>query len=230
MPQYSLPINQWSQADQPREKLRDKGARFLSDAELLAIVIGSGTQQISAVGLSKILLSGVRNNLNKLGKCTLAQLTNYKGIGEAKAIKIMATMELGRRYKSTSVEDQAEMASSTSVFELMQPILGSLDHEEFWVLYLNNAHRLISKSQLSKGEITAALVDKRLLFKRALEVGAVALILIHNHPSGKIEPSTFDLRLTNTLKTAAKTLDIKVLDHLIVTEKTYFSFADENLL
>lgn len=230
MPQYSLPINQWSQADQPREKLRDKGARFLSDAELLAIVIGSGTQQISAVGLSKILLSGVRNNLNKLGKCTLAQLTNYKGIGEAKAIKIMATMELGRRYKSTSVEDQAEMASSTSVFELMQPILGSLDHEEFWVLYLNNAHRLISKSQLSKGEITAALVDKRLLFKRALEVGAVALILVHNHPSGKIEPSTFDLRLTNTLKTAAKTLDIKVLDHLIVTEKTYFSFADENLL
>lgn len=230
MPQYSLPINQWSQADQPREKLRDKGARFLSDAELLAIVIGTGTQQISAVGLSKILLSGVRNNLNKLGKCTLAQLTNYKGIGEAKAIKIMATMELGRRYKSTSVEDQAEMASSTSVFELMQPILGTLDHEEFWVLYLNNAHRLISKSQLSKGGITAALVDKRLLFKRALEVGAVALILIHNHPSGKIEPSTFDLRLTNTLKTAAKTLDIKVLDHLIVTEKTYFSFADENLL
>lgn len=126
MPQYSLPINQWSQADQPREKLRDKGARFLSDAELLAIVIGTGTQQISAVGLSKILLSGVRNNLNKLGKCTLAQLTNYKGIGEAKAIKIMATMELGRRYKSTSVEDQAEMASSTSVFELMQPILGAL--------------------------------------------------------------------------------------------------------
>ena len=230
MPQYSLPINQWSQADQPREKLRDKGARFLSDAELLAIVIGSGTQQISAVGLSKILLSGVRNNLNKLGKCTLAQLTNYKGIGEAKAIKIMATMELGRRYKSTSVEDQAEMASSTSVFELMQPILGTLDHEEFWVLYLNNAHSLISKSQLSKGGITAALVDKRLLFKRALEVGAVALILIHNHPSGKIEPSTFDLRLTNTLKTAAKTLDIKVLDHRIVTEKTYFSFADENLL
>ncbi|MBT7850377.1 MAG: DNA repair protein RadC [Formosa sp.] len=230
MPQYSLPINQWSQADQPREKLRDKGARFLSDAELLAIVIGSGTQQISAVGLSKILLSGVRNNLNKLGKCTLAQLTNYKGIGEAKAIKIMATMELGRRYKSTSIEDQAEMASSTSVFELMQPILGSLDHEEFWVLYLNNAHRLISKSQLSKGGITAVLVDKRLLFKRALEVGAVALILVHNHPSGKIEPSTFDLRLTNTLKTAAKTLDIKVLDHLIVTEKTYFSFADENLL
>ena len=230
MPQYSLPINQWSQADQPREKLRDKGARFLSDAELLAIVIGSGTQQISAVGLSKILLSGVRNNLNKLGKCTLAQLTNYKGIGEAKAIKIMATMELGRRYKSTSVEDQAEMASSTSVFELMQPILGTLDHEEFWVLYLNNAHRLISKSQLSKGGITAALVYKRLLFKRELEVGAVALILIHNHPSGKLEPSTFDLRLTKTLTTAAKTLDIKVLDHLIVTEKTYFSFADENLL
>ena len=229
MPQYSLPINQWSQADQPREKLRDKGARFLSDAELLAIVIGSGTQQISAVGLSKILLSGVRNNLNKLGKCTLAQLTNYKGIGEAKAIKIMATM-VGRRYKSTSVEDQAEMASSTSVFELMQPILGSLDLEEFWVLYLNNAHKRISKSQLSKGGITAALVDKRLLFKRALEVGAVALILIHNHPSGKIEPSTFDLRLTNTLKTAAKTLDIKVLDHLIVTEKTYFSFADEKML
>lgn len=230
MPQNSMTIKNWSEADQPREKLRDNGARFLSDAELIAIIIGSGTQDVSAVDLAKIMLSSVQNNLNEVGKLSLAQLTSFRGIGEAKAIKIMATMELGRRYKESSTKHQPKITSSASVFELMQPLLGSLDHEEFWVLYLNNSNKVLTKIQLSKGGITATVVDTRLLFKKALEVGAVALILVHNHPSGGLEPSHSDRNLTEKLKIAAKTLDIKVLDHLIVTEKTYFSFADENLL
>lgn len=230
MPQNSMTIKNWSEADQPREKLRDNGARFLSDAELIAIIIGSGTQDASAVDLAKIVLSSVQNNLNEVGRLSLAQLTLFKGIGEAKAIKIMATMELGRRYKESGTKYQPKVTSSASVFELMQPLIGNLDHEEFWVLYLNNSNKIISKVQLSKGGITATVVDTRLLFKKALEVGAVALIVVHNHPSGGLEPSPSDRNLTKKLKIAAKTLDIKVLDHLIVTEKTYFSFADENML
>jgi len=230
MPQNSMTIKNWSEADQPREKLRANGARFLSDAELIAIIIGSGTQDVSAVDLAKIMLSSVQNNLNEVGKLSLAQLTSFKGIGEAKAIKIMATMELGRRHKEGATIHQPKITSSASVFELMQPLLGLLEHEEFWVLYLNNSNKIISKIQLSKGGITATVVDTRLLLKKALEVGAVALILVHNHPSGGLEPSRSDRNLTEKLKIAAKTLDIKVLDHLIVTEKTYFSFADENLL
>ena len=230
MPQNSMTIKNWSEADQPREKLRDNGARFLSDAELIAIIIGSGTQDASAVDLAKIVLSSVQNNLNEVGRLSLAQLTLFKGIGEAKAIKIMATMELGRRYKESGTKYQPKVTSSASVFELMQPLIGNLDHEEFWVLYLNNSNKIISKVQLSKGGITATVVDTRLLFKKALEVGAVALIVVHNHPSGGVEPSSSDRNLTEKLKIAAKTLDITVLDHLIVTEKTYFSFADENML
>lgn len=230
MPQNSMTIKNWSEADQPREKLRANGARFLSDAELIAIIIGSGTQDVSAVDLAKIMLSSVQNNLNEVGKLSLAQLTSFKGIGEAKAIKIMATMELGRRHKEGAIIQHPKVTSSASVFELMQPLLGLLEHEEFWVLYLNNSNKIISKIQLSKGGITATVVDTRLVLKKALEVGAVALILVHNHPSGGLEPSRSDLNLTEKLKIAAKTLDIKVLDHLIVTEKTYFSFADENLL
>ncbi len=230
MPQNSITIKHWSEADQPREKLRDNGARFLSDAELLAIIIGSGTQDMNAVDLSKILLSNVDNNLNELGKLTLPQLTHFKGIGEAKAIKIMASMELGRRHKRTTVKHQNKVTSSASVFDLMQPLLGTLNHEEFWVLYLNNSNKIITKIQLSKGGITATVVDVRLVLKKALEVGAIAIILVHNHPSGMLQPSSSDINLTEKLKIAAQTLEIKVLDHLIVTEKTYFSFADEKLL
>ena len=229
-PQNSIPIKYWSEADQPREKLRDHGARFLSDAELMAIIIGSGTQEVTAVDLAKLVLSSVQNNLNELGKLSLAQLIQFKGIGEAKAIKIIAAMELGRRHKLAVAKPQPKIVSSSSVFELIHPLIGSLNHEEFWVLYLNNSHKIVSKIQLSKGGITATFVDTRLVFKKALEVGAVALILAHNHPSGVLNPSASDLNLTKKLVIAAKTLDIKVLDHLIVTEKTYFSFADENLL
>ena len=185
---------------------------------------------MNAVDLSKILLSNVDYNLNELGKLTLSRLTHFKGIGEAKAIKIMATMELGRRHKLAAGKHQNKVTSSASVFDLMQPLLGTLNHEEFWVLYLNNSNKIVSKIQLSKGGITATVVDVRLVFKKALEVGAIAIRLVHNHPSGMLQPSQSDINLTEKLKIAAQTLEIKVLDHLIVTEKTYFSFADEKLL
>lgn len=230
MPQNNLTIKDWSPADQPREKLRDYGARFLSDAELLAIIIGSGTVETSAVELSKIILSSVQYNLNNLAKLSLHQFITFKGIGEAKAIKISAAMELGLRQNRTESIIRTTIKSSQSVVELMSPLLGLLNYEEFWVLYLNNSNKLLHKSQISKGGLTATVVDTRLILKEALELGAVALILVHNHPSGSLQPSPSDLNLTKKIQNAASTLEIKVLDHIILTEKSYFSFADENVL
>ncbi|WP_425077256.1 RadC family protein [Psychroserpens sp. S379A] len=226
----SFSIKNWSQDDQPREKLRDKGKSVLSDAELVAILIGSGNREESAVSLSKRILASVNHNLNALGKLSLKQLMTFKGIGEAKAITIAAALELGRRRRATEALQNNKINSSTSVFELMQPIIGELPHEEFWILYLNNSNKVIQKNQLSKGGITGTLVDVRLVLKTALEVGAVGLILTHNHPSGTLKPSHADKQLTQKLKVAAQSLDIKVLDHLIITESNYFSFADESLL
>jgi len=226
----SFSIKNWSQDDQPREKLRDKGKSSLSDAELIAILLGSGNRDESAVALSKRILASVDNNLNALGKQSLKQLMTFKGIGEAKAIAIAAAMELGRRRRGEEALQQNKVTSSASVFELMQPILGELPHEEFWIVYLNNSNKVLQKNQLSKGGITGTLVDVRLVLKTALEVGAVGLILAHNHPSGTLKPSEADKNLTQKLKIAAQSLDIKVLDHLIITEKAYFSFADENIL
>jgi DNA repair protein RadC len=223
-------IKNWSQDDQPREKLRDKGKTVLSDAELVAILIGSGSRAESAVDLCKRILASVDHNLNALGKLTIAQLMEFKGIGEAKAITIVAALELGRRRRLEDTVQLDKITSSRSVFEVMQPILGELPHEEFWILYLNNSNKVIQKNQLSKGGITGTLVDVRLVLKAALEFGATALILCHNHPSGTLKPSQADKDITQKLKTAAQSLDIKVLDHLIITEKTYFSFADENIL
>ncbi|MDO1499784.1 DNA repair protein RadC [Winogradskyella maritima] len=226
----SFSIKHWSQDDQPREKLRDKGKAVLSDAELIAIIIGSGNREESAVGLSQRILADVDHKLNALGKLSLKQLMAYKGIGEAKAITISAALELGRRRRLEESEVQAKISSSRSVFDIMQPILGELPHEEFWILYLNNSNKVLKKTQLSKGGITGTLVDVRLVLKTAIEEGAVALILAHNHPSGTLKPSKADKDITQKLKNAALQLDINVLDHLIVTEKSYFSFADEGLL
>ncbi len=226
----SFSIKNWSQDDQPREKLRDKGKSVLSDAELVAILIGSGSREESAVDLCKRILASVDHNLNALGKLSIAQLMEFKGIGEAKAITIVAAMELGRRRRLEDAVRLDKITSSRSVFDLMQPIIGELPHEEFWILYLNNSNKVIQKNQLSKGGITGTLVDVRLVLKSALEVGATALILCHNHPSGTLFPSQADKDVTLKLKTAAQSLDIKVLDHLIITEKTYFSFADEDVL
>lgn len=228
--QNSFSIKNWSQDDQPREKLRDKGRTALSDAELIAILIGSGNRQESAVALCKRIFASVDNNLSALGKLSIAQLMEFKGIGEAKAITIAAALELGRRRRLEDTLQLDKVTSSQSVFSIMQPIIGELPHEEFWILYLNNSNKIIQKNQLSKGGITGTLVDVRLVLKTALEVGAVALILCHNHPSGTLIPSASDKSLTKKLKDAALSLDIKILDHLIVTEKAYFSFADESIL
>ncbi|WP_299129552.1 DNA repair protein RadC [uncultured Winogradskyella sp.] len=226
----SFSIKNWSQDDQPREKLRDKGKANLSDAELVAILIGSGSRAESAVDLCKRILASVDNNLNALGKLSIKQLMEFKGIGEAKAITITAALELGRRRRLEANMRLDKIESSRSVYNIMQPLLGDLPHEEFWVLYLNNSNKVIQKNQLSKGGITGTLVDVRLVLKSALEVGATALVLCHNHPSGTLKASKADIAITNKLKTAAKSLDINVLDHLIITEKAYFSFADENLM
>jgi len=196
----------------------------------VAILISTGSKDESAVSLCKRILASVNNNLSELGKLSVSQLMGFKGIGEAKAITIAAALELGRRRRGEEALQKKKITSSLAVFELLQPILGELPHEEFWIIYLNNSNKVIQKYQLSKGGITGTLVDVRLALKNALEVGAVGLILAHNHPSGTLLPSAEDKQLTKKLKTAAESLDIKVLDHLIITEKAYFSFADENLL
>jgi len=225
-----FPIKNWNEDDRPREKLLVKGRLVLTDAELLAILIGSGSQDESAVGLSQRILASVTNNLSELGKLNIKDLTKFKGIGEAKAITIIAGLELGRRRKSGIALKREKITSSLSVFEILQPLIGDLPHEEFWIVYLNNSNKILKSAQLSKGGITGTLVDIRLAFKNALQLGAVALILAHNHPSGNLKPSQADIALTKKLISAGESLDIKVLDHLIITEKSYFSFADENLI
>ncbi|TDD75872.1 RadC family protein [Flavobacterium caseinilyticum] len=224
-----FPITNWSEDDKPREKLMLKGKSVLSDAELIAILIGSGSRNESAVDLSKRILASVDNNLNALGKLSLSQLMQFKGIGEAKAISIIAALELGRRRRGEDAVELKKITSSKIIFEIMQPVIGELPHEEFWIIYMNNSNKVISKSQLSKGGITGTLVDVRIVFKTALEIGATALILCHNHPSGTLIPSDADKQITRKLKLAGDSLEIKVLDHLIVTETGYFSFADEGI-
>lgn len=226
----NFPITHWSEDDKPREKMMLKGKSALSDAELVAILIGSGSRNESAVALSKRILASVNNNLSSLGKQSLAQLMEFKGIGEAKAITIAAALELGRRRKEENPLELVKVTSSKVMYQEMYPIIGELAHEEFWVVYLNNANKIIFKAQLSKGGITGTVVDVRLVFKIALEQNAVAIVLAHNHPSGKLQASEADIQVTKRIKNAGLQLDIPVLDHIIVTEHSYFSFADEGIL
>src|SRR5690554_3517665 len=226
----SFSIKNWSDDDKPREKLVHKGRSALSDAELIAILIRAGGRNESAVELSKRILASANNNLNELGKLTLHQLMQFKGIGEAKAVSIIAALEIGRRRRGEEALQITTIGSSISVYELLQPKMGELPHEEFWIVYLNNSNKVLWTGQQSKGGITGTLVDVRLVLKQALELGAVALILAHNHPSGTLKPSEADKQITKKLKVASEALDIKVLDHLIITQKEYFSFADEGLL
>lgn len=224
-------IKSWAEEDRPREKLLLKGRAALSDAELIAILIGSGNREETAVELAKRILSDSSNKLNELSKKSVNQLINsYKGIGEAKAIAIVAALELGRRRRSEIALELKKVTSSKTVFEVMQPLIGDLSHEEFWIVFLNNSNKIIRKIQMSKGSITGTLVDLRLVFKEALELNATSLILVHNHPSGTLQPSQPDIQLTKRFKTAGESLDIKVLDHLIITQNAYFSFADEGYL
>lgn len=226
----SFSIKAWNEDDRPREKLMLKGKIALSDAELIAILIGSGSRNESAVSLGQRILASVENNLGELGKTSVAQLKKFKGIGEAKAIAIVAALELGRRRRGQDALERKKITSSESAFELLQPIIGDLPHEEFWGVFLNNANKVLQTLQLSRGGITGTIVDVRLTLKTALQLGAVGMILAHNHPSGTLKPSQADKLLTKKLKLAGESLDIKVLDHLIITEKAYFSFADEQLL
>ncbi|TRX40059.1 RadC family protein [Flavobacterium restrictum] len=229
MEQPNFPITHWAEDDKPREKLMLKGKSVLSDAELMAILIGSGNRNESAVDLSKRILASVENNLNSLGKMSLSQLMTFKGIGEAKAISIIASMELARRRRTEEVVELTKVTSSKIVFEVMQPLIGELSHEEFWVLFLNNSNKILFKSQLSKGGMTGTVVDIRLIFKTAFEQNAAAIILTHNHPSGKLEASDADIEITRKIKIAGKHLTIPVLDHIIVTEHGYYSFADDGI-
>ena len=223
-------IKSWSVEDRPREKLLIKGKNSLSKAELVAILIGSGNKDESAVDLSKRILASVNFSLHELGKLTVKKLTQFNGIGEAKAITIVSALELSRRRRSERALIKKKIDSSRSVFELMQPIIGELFHEEFWVIYLNSSNKVLMKSFLSKGGITSTSVDLRLILKSALQIGAVGLVLAHNHPSGALRPSSADKSITKKIKQAAEILDIKVVDHLIITENSYFSFADKSLL
>lgn len=225
-----LTIKSWALDDRPREKLLGKGKTTLSDAELIAILIGSGNREETAVALSKRILKSVEGNINNLAKLSVKKLSSFKGIGEAKAIAIITALELGKRRQLEIALKKPKITSSKAVFNIMQPLIGDLEHEEFWVLFLNNSNKVLAKSQMSKGGLTATIVDIRLLFKQALEMASVAIIICHNHPSGKITPSNADKELTKKIKTAGLTLDIRLLDHLIITEKCYFSFADENQL
>ena len=224
----SFSIKNWAEDDKPREKLMLKGKSVLSDAELIAILIGSGSRNESAVDLSKRILASVDNNLNALGKLTIDQLSNFKGIGEAKAISIISAMELARRRRSEETIELPKITSSKMVFEIMQPIIGELSHEEFWILYLNNANKILHKSQLSKGGITGTIVDVRMVFKTALEQNATYIILVHNHPSGNLTPSIDDISITKKLKLAGQQLNILVQDHVIISENGFYSFRDES--
>lgn len=223
-------IKNWSEDDQPREKLLYKGKNALSDAELVAILIGSGSRNESAVELCKRILQQNNNQLHQLQKQSIQQLMQFKGIGEAKAITIVAALELAKRLQLSETKELTKITSSEDVFKLMQPIIGDLPHEEFWVLLLNNSNKVIYKLQLSKGGLTQTIVDIRMLFKTALEHLATALILVHNHPSGQLIASGADKDITQKIKLAGNSLDIKLLDHLIITQIGYFSFADDDIL
>lgn len=225
-----IPIHQWAEDDRPREKFLLKGKSALSDSELLAILIGSGSRNESAVQLCQRILASTNHNLNLLGKLSISQLTEFKGIGVAKAIAIAAALELGRRRGSEEALILDKISSSKAVFELMHPIIGELPHEEFWVLYLNNSNKVLYKSQLSKGGLTSTIVDVRLIFKTALEQNATSIILTHNHPSGKLMASEQDIQVTKRIKLASQQLDIALLDHIIITENGFYSFNDQGIM
>lgn len=223
-------IKQWAIDDRPREKLRAKGAATLSDSELVAILLHHGTREKSAVELAKDVLRLGKDNLGELGKITVKELTRIKGIGEAKAITIVAALELGRRRQAAAALEKPAITSSADVARYLQTLLRDHRHEVFAVLFLNRANKINYFQIISEGGITGTVADPRIILKRALEEDAVSLILCHNHPSGSLKPSRADEDLTHKIKEAARYFDIKVLDHLIVSEDGYFSFADEGII
>ncbi|HNS12697.1 MAG TPA: DNA repair protein RadC [Bacteroidia bacterium] len=225
--EHKLGIKTWAEEDRPREKLILKGKHTLSDAELIAILISSGNSEESAVEVARRILNSCSNDLLQLGRMNVAELMHFKGIGEAKAVTITAALELGRRRNESVAEKIDKISSSKDVVAIFQPILGDLLHEEFWILFLNRANRIIGKQQISMGGMSGTVADPRMIFKSALDKKALAIILCHNHPSGNNQPSEADLSLTKSLHAAGKILEISVLDHIIITQSSYYSFADE---
>jgi DNA repair protein RadC len=225
-----LNIKSWSPEDRPREKLLLKGTSALSDAELIAILLGSGTTTMSAVDLAKRILQGVGNNLHDLARLSVKDLMKIKGIGEAKAITVIAALELGRRRKELDPDEKPKIVGARDVYELLKAHLQDIPHEEFWVIMVNRASRIIKKLQISQGGVTGTVADPKLIFKAAVEELASGIILAHNHPSGNLTASRADMDLTKKLKEAGKLLDIQVLDHIIIAGTKYFSFADEGML
>jgi DNA repair protein RadC len=223
-------IKQWAKDDRPREKLLMKGAESLSDSELLAILIVNGTRSKSAIDLAKEVLILGKNNLPELGKLTVKELMKIKGIGEAKAITIVAALEIGRRRQAMNYREKAVMTNSNDVANYLQSLLKDYRHEVFAVLFLNRANKINHFQIVSEGGITGTVADPRIILKKALEEDAVGIILCHNHPSGSLKPSGADQELTRKIKEAAKFFDIKVLDHLIVSDAGFYSFSDEGIL
>jgi DNA repair protein RadC len=225
-----ITIKTWAEEDRPREKLIIQGRRALTDVELIAILIGSGSTSESAVDLSKRILNSCKNDLNALAKLTIQDLLKFRGIGEAKAISIIAALELGRRRKDVDFTNVDTIFTSKDIFHILSPYFLDLPHEEFWIILLNRGNKVLEKILISKGGQSATVVDPKLIFKTALEHQAVNMVLAHNHPSGNLKPSNADVSLTKKLKDAGKLLDIAILDHVIFADKKYFSFADEGLL
>ncbi len=223
-------IKTWAEEDQPREKLLLKGKSSLSDAELLAILIGSGSTDLTAVDLCKMILNEYKNNLNELAKCSVNDFIKFKGIGEAKAVTIVAAIELGRRRKEAEVLKKVKISSSNEAYNFLKPYLMDLDHEQFWILLLNRNLELIKPIQISSGGVSGTIADPKIIFKYAIENLANAIILTHNHPSGNLKPSEADIHLTKKLKEASLLFDINLADHIIFTNHGFYSMSDQNIL
>ncbi|MDR0713207.1 MAG: DNA repair protein RadC [Bacteroidales bacterium] len=219
-------IKQWSEDDRPREKLLKKGVSALSNAELLAIIIGSGSVNENAVELSKKILSQAGNSLSELGKFGIPELKKHKGVGEAKAVSIAAAMELGRRRGSSEITEKRIIRCSNDIFLLFHPVLSDLPHEEFWLLFLNRSNRVIDTQRISYGGLSETTVDVRLVIKPAIDRLASSIALCHNHPSGNAFPSPQDKLVTKRIKEGGALLDVRLLDHIIISDDKYYSFAD----
>ena len=228
--QQRIGIKTWAEEDRPREKLLLNGRRHLTDAELIAILIGSGNKNETAVDLSKRILNFYENNLTKLGKASIAELSKFKGIGEAKAVSIVAAVELGLRRKETAQDEVIQVTASIDVFRYMQASFAQLNHEEFWILLLNRSNKIIGKYLISKGGQAGTIADPKIIFKVALENNAASIVLAHNHPSGNLKPSDSDNKLTRDMVASGMMLGLFVVDHLIFTDNGYYSYKDEGLV
>ncbi|GAB1453375.1 DNA repair protein RadC [Draconibacterium sp.] len=225
-----LVIKEWAVEDRPREKLSKLGPRSLSDAELIAILISSGNIEETAVELSRRILASVDNDLNELGRKSIENLTVFKGIGEAKAITIVAALELGKRRKESDIRIKSKITGSKDVADFFQPLLGDLNHEEFWMLLLNQGNKIKESYRVSEGGIAGTVIDVRKIMRIALEKQATSIVLCHNHPSGNLQVSDADLKITRKIKDAGKLMDIPVIDHIIIGNDKYYSFADDGIL